>query len=179
MTKQEFIIAYYEYARQAEKKTGVPLLFALAQSALESGWGKHKPGNMLFGIKVGNNKTFGGWKGDKQLLSTTEYGSNANLKFPEIMPGYPVKEGLLWKYLVKDYFRAYPSPLYSFLDWSGLISTSSTYKKAMKEIGDPYRFAEAVAQAGYATDPNYATKIKKLMNEIAGLTETLKKKKHL
>ena len=31
---------------------------------------------------------------------------------------------------------------------------------------DPYRFAEEVAKAGYATDPNYANKVKRIMKEI-------------
>jgi flagellum-specific peptidoglycan hydrolase FlgJ len=171
VTAERFVTAYYPFAKDSEKRTGVPALFALAQSALESGWGKHTPGNMLFGIKAGNGKSFGGWNGEKQLITTTEYGETSTMKFPQILPGYPIKEGNKWKYLVKDYFRAYASPLYTFLDWAGMLSGASRYSKAMQNRKDPYRFAEEVAKAGYATDPNYVQKIKKLMTEIAPLIE--------
>lgn len=169
MSKQSFISTHYPLAQKAEERTGIPALFAIAQSALESGWGKHAPKNMLFGIKIGSGKDFGGWKGEKQLITTTEYGSKSTLSFPYIYPGYPIRLASgKWKYKIKDYFRAYPSPLYSFLDWSGLLSKASRYRKAMSHSDDPYRFAEEVAKAGYATSPNYAGKIKSIMRDIEG-----------
>lgn len=169
MSKQTFIADNYPLAKQAEEQTGVPALFAIAQSALESGWGKHAPKNMLFGIKVGSGKDFGGWKGEKQLITTTEYGSKSTLQFPFIYPGFPTRLASgKWKYKVKDYFRAYPSRLYAFLDWSGLLSKASRYKKAMNNANDPYRFADEVAKAGYATSPTYASKIKAIMRDIEG-----------
>lgn len=174
MTPERFVDAYYGFARQAEKKTGIPALFALAQSALESGWGKSAPGNMLFGIKPGNGKSFGGWQGDKQLVTTAEYSTSANLKFPQILPGYPKKEGDKYKYLVKDYFRSYPSPLYSFLDWAGMLSGLSRYSKAMQNKNDPFLFAEQVAKAGYATDPTYAKKVIGVMQQLTPFVKSQK-----
>lgn len=156
------------YAQDAEQQTGIPALFALSQSALESGWGKHAPGNMLFGMKRGSGKSFGGWQGDTQLITTREYSSKADRKYPYVFPGYPIFTGGKWKYKIKDHFRAYPTPLHSFLDWSGLLSKSPRYAKAMNRTENPYRFAEEVAKAGYATSPTYAAKVKRLMNEIAG-----------
>jgi flagellar protein FlgJ len=167
MKKEAFIEKYYPFAKQAELESKIPALFALAQSALESGWGKHAPGNMLFGIKVGSAKNFGGWTGKKQLISTTEYSSKPDLRYPYIYPGFPVKlTSGKWKYRIKDYFRAYPSPLNAFLDWAGLLTKASHYKKAMQQKDDPYQFAEEVAKAGYATGPNYASKIKAIMRDI-------------
>ena len=61
MRKEDFVRKYYKYAKNAVRKTGVPALFALAQSALESGWGKNAPENMLFGIRQGSGKNYGGW----------------------------------------------------------------------------------------------------------------------
>lgn len=123
---------------------------------------------MLFGVKVGGGKSFGGWQQDKQLITTTEYGDNPNLKFPYIYPGYPVKEGNRWRYMIKDYFRAYPSALHTFLDWAGMLSQASRYSKAMQHQQDPYRFAEEIVKGGYATDPNYTAKVTSIMNQIAG-----------
>lgn len=165
--KQAFINTYYPFAKQTEEKTGVPALFALAQSALESGWGKHAPKNMLFGIKVGSGRNFGGWNGDRQLITTSEYSNKSTLNFPFIYDGFPKRlSSGKWHYKIKDYFRAYPSPLNSFLDWAGLLSKASRYAKAMQNKSDPYRFAEEVAKAGYATDPSYANKIKSIMRDI-------------
>lgn len=172
MTPQSFVDNFYSFAKQAENKTGIPALFALAQSALESGWGKHAPGNMLFGMKTGSGKSFGGWQGEKQLVTTTEYATNPNLKFPKILPGYPKKEGDKYKYMVKDYFRSYPSPLFSFLDWAGMLAGLSRYKKAMQNRNDPFLFAEEVAKAGYATDPNYAKKVIGVMRQFAPLLKS-------
>ena len=178
MSKEEFIEKNYPHAKQAEAKLGVPALFALAQSALESGWGKHAPNNMLFGIKVGSAKDFGGWKGDKQLITTTEYGSTANLQFPYIYPDFPIQTPSgKWEYRIKDYFRAYPTPLHAFLDWGGLLSKASRYAIAMRNAVDPYRFADEVAKAGYATDPRYASKVKSIMRDIeAKLPEEIRSK---
>lgn len=172
MNAEQFVATYHSFAKDSEKRTGVPALFALAQSALESGWGKSTPGNMLFGMKAGSGKNFGGWQGEKQLVTTTEYGETSTMKFPQILPGYPKKEGNKWKYIVKDYFRAYASPLYTFLDWAGMLSGAARYSKAMQNRNDPYRFAEEVAKAGYATDPNYIQKIKNLMAQIAPLLQS-------
>lgn len=36
----------------------------------------------------------------------------------------------------------------------------------MKVKEDPYRFAEEVAKAGYATDPNYASSLKAVIKTI-------------
>jgi flagellum-specific peptidoglycan hydrolase FlgJ len=176
MDSRSFVETYYPFAQEAQKQTGVPLLFALAQSALESGWGKSAPNFMLFGMKTGSGKNFGGWEGARQLITTTEYGDNPSMKFPQILPGYPKKEGNKWKYMVKDYFRAYPSPLHTFLDWAGMLSSASRYSKAMQNRNDPFRFAEEVAKGGYATDPNYVSKVKKIMIEIMPILEENEKK---
>ncbi len=171
MTPATFAENYYSYARETEKKTGIPALFALAQSALETAWGKVTPGYMLFGMKAGSGKNFGGWKGEKQLVVTSEFGASANLKFPYIFPGYPKKDGDKWKYVVKDYFRAYPSALNAYLDWGGMLASSSRYSKAMQSKGDAARFAEEVASAGYSTDSSYAQKIKVIMAELAPVVQ--------
>lgn len=173
MRKEEFVRRFYKYAKKAERKTGVPALFALAQSALESGWGSHAPGNMLFGIKRGSGKNYGGWSGQSQLLTTTEYSEKPDRSFPHIFPGYPILGASgKWKYKVKDHFRAYSSPFHAFMDWAGLLSGASRYRFAMQNRSDPYRFADQVAKAGYATAPSYAGKVKGVMNEIARIIRT-------
>lgn len=165
--KEQFVVRYYPYAKKASEKSGVPVLFALAQSALESGWGRSAKGNMMFGVKKGSGINYGGWKGHSQLITTTEYSSTATRSFPFIYPGYPIQTpNGKWKYRIKDVFRAYPSPFFSFIDWAGLLLKNRRYRYAIQHRKDPYRFADEVAKAGYATDPNYASKVKRIMKEI-------------
>ena len=180
MEKTDFISTYYPVAKKAERETGVPALFALAQSALESGWGKHTPRNMMFGMKIGSGRNFGGWDGDRQLITTHEYSSKPNLSYPHIYPGYPIPStGGKWKYKIKDYFRAYPTPLHAFKDWAGLLTGASRYANATNYTKQPYRFAEEVAAAGYATSPTYAEKVKRVMREIERILPTVKADKKM
>lgn len=168
MKKEQFIVRFLPHAERAAQASGVPALFALAQSALETGWGKKIEGNMMFGMKVGSGKPYGGWTGMQQLVTTHEYGSHDRLTFPYIFNGYPIQQpNGQWKYKIKDLFRAYPSPEASFRDWGGLLSNQARYRAAFQNRGDPFLFAEAIAQAGYATDPHYAQKIQRLMQTIA------------
>ncbi len=179
MTVQEkFVKNYYTHAEQASKQTGIPALFALAQSALETGWGRTIKGNMMFGVKKGTGKNYGGWSGDTQLITTTEYASTATRRFPFIYPGYPTKTASgKWKYRIKDVFRAYSSPADSFIDWAGLLFTNRRYRPALAYRKQPYRFAQQIAQAGYATDPNYAEKLQKIMRSIEKIIDRHHKKK--
>ncbi|WP_062062669.1 glycoside hydrolase family 73 protein [Aquimarina longa] len=167
LIKEQFVIRYYEYAKKASEKSDMPILFALAQCALETGWAKHIKGNMMFGMKKGSGRNYGGWtERQTQLITTTEYSNSNNRKFPFIFYGYPIRANGKWKYKIKDVFRAYPSPLYSFIDWAGLLFQNRRYRYALQYKKDPYRFAEEIANAGYATDPNYARKVKRIMKDI-------------
>ena len=173
MGKEDFVRRFYKHAKKSERNTGVPALFALAQSALESGWGSRAPGNMLFGMKKGSGKNYGGWNGQTQLITTTEYSSSPDRYFPHTFPGYPIQSASgKWKYRIKDHFRAYPTPFHAFVDWAGLLSGVSRYRFAMQNTNDPYRFADEVAKAGYATAPGYADKVKRVMDEIAHIIKT-------
>ncbi|MGH2645755.1 MAG: glucosaminidase domain-containing protein, partial [Chitinophagaceae bacterium] len=49
---KQYVDEYGPYAMQSEKDTGISALFSLAQSALETGWGRQVKGNNMFGIKA-------------------------------------------------------------------------------------------------------------------------------
>ena len=51
MKPTEFINKYMPFAKIPQTETGIPAIAIIAQSALESGWGKKAIGNNLFGIK--------------------------------------------------------------------------------------------------------------------------------
>jgi flagellar protein FlgJ len=127
-------------AKDIEKRYGIPYQFALAQSSLESSFGTHAPGNMYFGVKAP-----GDWKGQTQLLWTTEY-----------IDGKPQK--------MQQVFKAFPNMAASFEDWARLLTGLKRYAPAFKVKDDVMKFATAIVKAGYATDINYVPKIQNMVN---------------
>ena len=154
MTPAQFVAAYLADARQSEARTGVPALFVLAQSALESGWSSAKPGSAMFGIKAG-----GACAGARQLLKTREVFADRNQggRFPEVVSIAPRADGK-FDYVVKDWFRAYASPAESFADHGQMLRADPRYARCF-ETQDPREFARRIAAAGYATDPGYAASL--------------------
>lgn len=143
----EFVSTLYPMAKSIEQETGIDARFLLAQSALETGWGKHmiansgeKPSFNLFGIKADAR-----WPGASVDITTTEY-----------REGRPMKE--------KAAFRAYPSYEESFRDYVDFIKTNSRYSEAVEVMQDPEQFIEQLHKAGYATDPAYSEKVQRIFN---------------
>jgi flagellar protein FlgJ len=135
------------HARAAERETGIPARFALAQAALESGWGRREiraaDGSTsfnVFGIKAGRS-----WSGPTVDVTTTEF-----------------VDGVARKMVQK--FRAYASYGEAFADWARLLKGNPRYQQALASGGDPTRFAESLQAAGYATDPAYAAKLTRVIN---------------
>lgn len=142
MTVAQFTKATYTGALSAQNKYKVNALAMMAQSALETGWGKTVVGNMYFGIKAGST-----WAGKKQLLWTHE-----------VVNGKSVK--------VQAWFRAYDSPAESFEDYGRFISSNARYSEALKHSNDTTAYIKEIAKAGYATDPNYATKLLSIVSSL-------------
>jgi len=134
------------HAEEASRTTGIPAKFMLGQAALETGWGKREiiardgsSSHNLFGIKAG-----GDWKGKVAEAVTTEYvNGKAQRKVEK--------------------FRAYDSYADSFKDYAQLITNNKRYEKVLASAGDASTFAQGLQKAGYATDPNYAAKLTKII----------------
>lgn len=131
ITPTTFIKQYWPEAVADYRRTGINPIFTLTQGGFESGWGKHAPRFNYFGVKADSK-----WKGERQLLDTTEY-----------YKGQPVK--------IKDWFRAYPSAAAGFYDHSKFFFDNPRYSNALKVRGSAVEFAKAITAAGYATDPGY------------------------
>jgi len=142
MIEDKFIIATQKAALSVQKKYGVNPYVTMAQSALETGWGLHAPGNMYFGIKAGSS-----WTGKKQLLWTKE---NVN--------GKEIK--------IQAWFRAYDNAEQSFEDYAKLITTKSWFKPALQYANDELKYITEIQKGGYATDPYYITKIMSIVNTL-------------
>lgn len=169
MTPEQFVKKYWPYAIAVERTDGVPALFSVTQSALETGWGSTIVGNMMFGVKDTD-----GINGNEQLLTTTEYHNSPNVKYPAILAITEVIKGRRWKYKVKDWFRKYPTPEESFRDHARFLKTNKRYAAAFAYVRQPYLFAKAVCDAGYATDPNYYNSIEHIMLKVQGIINIYK-----
>lgn len=161
MTPKEFIKQYKPFALETERKTGISHLFTLAQAALESGWGERTFGNMLFGIKARPETP----ADKKQLLRTTEVLSSANAVFPKIFSIKKRADGK-YTYSVLDWFRKYETQEECFTDHAQFFFINKRYAKALLVRSDPYKFAEEVAKTGYATAPDYANSLKKIIKML-------------
>jgi len=147
--QQGFVDRMLPFAMQASQASGVPPQLMLGQAALESGWGKREirmaDGSNsfnLFGIKAS-----GGWDGKVAEVMTTEY-----------------KNGIAHKQIEK--FRAYASYTEAFQDYAGLIGNNPRYANVLRQGGDVAGMAQAMQNAGYATDPDYADKLARVMGMV-------------
>ncbi len=134
-------------AQEAEQRTGIPAAFMIAQAAHETGWGRrdirHADGtssNNLFGIKAGPD-----WKGPVAEVTTTEFINGVARK-------------------VTARFRAYANAAESFADYARLMMRSPRYQSVLANASTPEGFAQGLQQAGYATDPQYATKLSRVID---------------
>ena len=162
MNPDIFVKTFLPYAKQTEDKTGIDARFILAQAALETGWGASAPGNMFFGVKA-NPKTTP--EAQRQLVTTKEILSKPDAVFPKVISVTPMSNGK-YLYVVKDWFRKYDSPEESFTDHADFFFRNKRYAKALDVKNDPYKFAEEIARAGYATAPGYDKVLKSVIKTI-------------
>lgn len=151
-----FIQTHTDAAAAAEKVSGIPATFMIAQAAHETGWGRKEIKNAdgttsynLFGIKAGPN-----WKGATTDTTTTEY-----------IGGHAHK--------VTQTFRAYASYAESFADYANTMKNSPRYAAVVAAGNDANGFAKGLQKAGYATDPSYASKLAKMIHMTERVQQTL------
>ncbi|MBI4320389.1 MAG: glycoside hydrolase family 73 protein [Chloroflexi bacterium] len=147
LTSQEaFINGAAPAARESQKETRVPASVTIAQAILESDWGTSlltRLAKNYFGIKARERPGPAGvvWMDTWEVIS----GRNITVKEP---------------------FRAYNSMLESFVDHGRFFLANSRYAKAIRNAADAKVFAKLIHDAGYATDPNYCTKLIALMDRF-------------
>ncbi len=144
---EEFVRILYPHAVEAAGQLGVSPEVLLAQAALETGWGRR----MIAGPDGGNSHNLFGIKADQRWG-----GARASTMTLEFDNGVAVRR--------KENFRAYESYAASFADYVDFLRSGPRYASALSHDGDTGRFVEGLQQAGYATDPDYAEKINRIMN---------------
>ena len=151
-TPTEFVEQMMPHAQKAAQIIGVSPQTLLAQAALETGWGQKIVGqkNDSSSFNLFNIKSDKRWDGEQIDVETIEY-----------------REGVALK--EKASFRAYESFKESFDDFSEFITTSPRYEKALEKVSNPASFLQGLQDAGYATDPNYASKIMAVLKQVTKL----------
>ncbi|MBS4089447.1 flagellar assembly peptidoglycan hydrolase FlgJ [Pseudomonas rustica] len=148
----EFVNTMLPMAKEAADRIGVDPRYLVAQAALETGWGKSvmraqdgSSSHNLFGIKASSN-----WQGDSARAITSEFRNGAMVK-------------------ETAEFRSYASYKDSFHDLVTLLQSNNRYQDVLKSADNPEQFVRELQKAGYATDPNYATKISQIAKQMNNL----------
>jgi len=146
--RREFIDKLLPQAEAAGRELGVDPRAIVAQAALETGWGRHLPADEqgvshnYFGIKAG-----GGWTGASVGADTTEFTG-----------GVAGNE--------RARFRAYGSVAENVEDYVRLLRDNPRYANALGTGSDVRAFATALQRGGYATDPEYASKLVSVAGQV-------------
>ena len=139
MTKDEFIETVAALCEPLA--LSIPNSCTIAQAALESGYGASglsQKANNLFGIKAGST-----WKGSTYSCLTKE-----------VVNGTTITQTAI--------FRKYESWGLSIIDHDDFLRNNARYAKVLQaETGEAA--SDALQAAGYATDPNYAAKLKNII----------------
>ncbi len=146
---EAFVQRLMPHAQAASVASGIPASFMLGQAALETGWGRAEiraddgqNSHNLFGIKAG-----GAWRGRTADIVTTEY-----------INGKPHKQ--------VESFRAYDSYADAFRDYATMLRANPRYQNGLAQAQDAAGFAQSLQQGGYATDPNYASKLMRIIRQV-------------
>ena len=126
------------YARRVSELTGIDPRLVLAQSALETGYGRSAPNFNFFGIKAPR-------------------GQGASLMTSEFENGRMVSRS--------EPFRTYDSPAGSFEDYANLMLRAPRYRPVLEARTLEDQIA-AMAGSGYATDPEYGNKLSQIASRI-------------
>jgi flagellar protein FlgJ len=149
-TPAQFINHVMPSIRRAAATLGVNPKGLLAQAALETGWGRRMPRNAngssslnLFGVKAGDE-----WTGARATADTVEF--NNGVATPR-----------------RSVFRSYGSIEESVSDFANLLKNSPRYRQAIALGADPQGYIDGIGKSGYATDPDYANKLSRILNSGA------------
>ncbi|WP_338487701.1 flagellar assembly peptidoglycan hydrolase FlgJ [Pseudomonas trivialis] len=144
-SQDEFVATMLPMAKAAAARIGIDPKYLVAQAALETGWGKSvmraqdgSSSHNLFGIKAGKS-----WQGEQARAITSEF-----------------RDGTMVKETAQ--FRSYTSYQDSFHDLVTLLQSNDRYKDVVKSADNPEQFVRELQKAGYATDPDYASKISQI-----------------
>ena len=134
---EKYVAKYSPVAVSEMKRSGVPASITLAQGLVESA-----AGQSVLAMKANNHfgiKCHADWKGKKIYRDDDKAG---------------------------ECFRVYPNPEASFRDHSDFLRYRDRYKALFELDPTDYKaWAHGLKKAGYATDPRYAEKLIKIIED--------------
>jgi len=128
-----FIQTILPFAKEIQSQYKIPVSVCIAQSALETGWGRYVVGNNYFGIKA-----------------TPDDGGVVESPTMEFINGQWIQ--------ITASFCQYPNMEASVLGYGKLLGTSPIYTACFLAT-NPQDFCAQLQICGYATDPSYAEKL--------------------
>jgi Mannosyl-glycoprotein endo-beta-N-acetylglucosaminidase len=146
-SKSAFIASAVPAAQQSQREYRVPTSVTLAQAILESGWGRST---------LSQN--------DRNYFGMKCFGSPGPIAIA--CHTYSTNEcDATHCFTTTASFRVYATTNDSFRDHGRLLATNSRYRAAFAYTHNPNQFAAEIHKAGYATDPQYTTKLVGLMTQ--------------
>ncbi len=137
LSGKQYIEKYHELAIKEMKRVGIPASITLAQGMLES-----RNGNSTLARKSNNHfgiKCHSDWKGKKVYHDDDRRG---------------------------ECFRKYKNVYQSYIDHSDFLTGKQRYASLFKLRTTDYKgWAKGLKKAGYATDPKYANKLIRIIEE--------------
>ena len=138
LSKQEYRLKYEQISINHQLQYGIPASITLAQGILES-----NSGNSILSKKANNHfgiKCHSNWNGDKIHMDDDA---------------------------TNECFRSYSSVEASFLDHSEFLKNGKRYQFLFSYSVDDYKnWAYGLKKAGYATNPEYAELLIKIIEEL-------------
>ncbi len=137
ITREEYILKYKELARKQMKISGIPASIIMAQACLESGNGNSR-------LAVEANNHFG--------IKCTNSWTGPSIRHDDDAP--------------QECFRKYSNPEGSFADHSDFLRYRDRYAFLFELPHNDYKaWATGLKQAGYATNPQYAELVIKIIED--------------
>ena len=136
--EREYVKQYLPIAIEESQRSGIPVSIKIGQALIESGSGSSilaKRANNHFGIKCKSS-----WTGSRYFYTDDDRDEYGNL--------------------VPSCFRMYDSARNSYADHSDFLINSARYNALFNIPASDYQaWAEGLMKCGYATDPMYARKL--------------------
>ncbi|MBN2557876.1 MAG: glucosaminidase domain-containing protein, partial [Clostridia bacterium] len=147
IVQEKFLEFASAFAVESMKKTGMSAALQTAQAILETGWGQSVPVDKYTG-KFSNN-----------LFGIKGTGTNGYV----VSNTWEVYNGITYR--IDANFRAYNAVEEGWEDHKSFLLTLSRYSGFRDVMYDGILGAWAIKHAGYATDPQYAIKLIRLIRE--------------
>lgn len=146
--RQRFLQPLYADAQQSARRLGTTTEAVLAVAALETGWGQSM-------IKDTSGQSTHNYFGIKARPADRQFTQNTTTEFVD---------GIAQK--VQARFKSYTSAADGFSGFADFLIENPRYSQALEHAADPERFLTELQKAGYATDPDYASKAISVLRQI-------------